>query len=252
MYDVNAFPQIHPARLPRRSAMLHQMCFYPVLVTQGPITKARTPRLPEPTGPREGTVGQGRDLRLLITGDSSAVGVGVQTQDDALSGQLTGRLAKRSRVDWQLVAKCGNTTPATLAQLHHAKPRPVDVAVVGLGVNDITSGTTLTSWLHRTDALIDHLRDDLGAQHIYFSGIPPLWQFPVLQNPLRWTLGHQAERFDRALRQHLSARGDATWITLDLGLNESNMAADGYHPDATVYAQWARALHDRICLDLNI
>ena len=232
--------------------MMHKMCFYPVLLTQGPWIRARTPRLPEPTGPREGIIGEGRDLRVLITGDSSAAGVGVRTQDDALSGQLTRRLAKRARVDWQLVAKCGNTTPMALAQLHAAKPRPVDVAVVGLGVNDITTGTTLTTWLRRTDAMIDHLRHDLGAKHVYLSGIPPLWQFPSLLNPLRWTLGHQAERFDRALRQHLAARGDATWITLDLGLNESNMAEDGYHPGPTVYGEWARAVSDRIFVDLRI
>ncbi|PVA06694.1 SGNH/GDSL hydrolase family protein [Thalassorhabdomicrobium marinisediminis] len=252
MSDIQSFPQIHPARLPRHSRWLHKMCFYPVLLTQGPWIKARTPRLPEPEGVREGVLGEGPDLRVLIAGDSSAAGVGVDTQDDALSGQLTRRLARRARVDWQLVAKCGNTTPTALRQLQKAQPRPVDVAVVGLGVNDITSGATVSQWLRRTDALIDHLRGDLGAQQVYLAGIPPLWQFPVLQNPLRWTLGHQAERFDRALRQHLAARGDATWITLDMGLSEDNMAPDGFHPGPVVYAEWARAVADRIFVDRKL
>ncbi|MDA9318629.1 SGNH/GDSL hydrolase family protein, partial [Octadecabacter sp.] len=54
--------------------------FYPVLVTQGPFIKFRTPRLQEPKGARMGVIGQGPDLRLLIVGDSSAAGGGVATQ----------------------------------------------------------------------------------------------------------------------------------------------------------------------------
>ena len=50
----------------------------PVLVAQAVVTRARLPRLPEPEGQRHGVIGRGPLLRVLITGDSSAAGVGVQ------------------------------------------------------------------------------------------------------------------------------------------------------------------------------
>ncbi|WP_375281250.1 SGNH/GDSL hydrolase family protein [Pseudooctadecabacter sp.] len=252
MSDTHSFPQIHPAPLAGHSALLHRLCFYPVLFTQGPYVKMRTPRLPEPEGARSGVVGNGKPLRVVIVGDSSAAGVGVAHQKHALSGQLTRRLATRTRLDWDLVAKCGNTTPMALRQLKSANPARADVAITGLGVNDITSGTPLGTWLRQTDDLIDHLKDHLGVRHVYMAGIPPLSQFPRLQGPLRWVLGHQAERFDRALRDHLGARGDATWITLDVSLDHSNMAEDGYHPREDVYAEWARTLSDRMAIDLGV
>ena len=43
----------------------------PVLVAQAVLTRARMPRLPEPPGQRQGVVGKGPLLRLLIAGDSS-------------------------------------------------------------------------------------------------------------------------------------------------------------------------------------
>ncbi|WP_172605669.1 SGNH/GDSL hydrolase family protein [Shewanella benthica] len=68
------------------------------------------PILAEATGGRSGRLGEGRPLSLLVVGDSAAAGVGVETQDDALSGCLTRVLAQKYCVDWSLVAKSGNTT----------------------------------------------------------------------------------------------------------------------------------------------
>ena len=239
-------PTVHPAPLMGHRALLHRAAFYPVLVGQGPIVKARALRLSEPKGDRAGVTGNGTDLRLLVTGDSSAAGVGVTSQRQALTGQVVQRLSQRFRVDWRLIAKCGNTTPMTLAMLRRAKPARADVAVTGLGVNDITSGTSLRRWLAQTEELLDYLRDHVGVRRTYVSGLPPLSQFPLLPNPLRWSLGHQAERFDRALRDLLHDRAEARYITLDMALHDRNMAEDGYHPGPEVYAAWADVIADRL------
>lgn len=242
MARLHDIPQIHPAPLTLPVAAIHQIAFYPVLFTQGPYIKWRTVKLPEPLGPRAGRLGKGRDLRMLICGDSSAAGVGVRHQSQALSGHLARRLARHVCLDWQVIAKCGNTTPMALNQLRRARPQGADVAVIGLGVNDITSGTPLNRWQEQVADLLDHLTSDLGVSHIYYSGIPPLAQFPALANPLRWTLAHQAERFDKALRQLLGERDNTSWITLDMSLNASNMAEDGFHPAEPVFAAWADAI----------
>ena len=53
------------------------LMFYPLLVAQAVATRRRAPTLPEAEGEREGRVGEGDRLALLIVGDSSAAGVGV-------------------------------------------------------------------------------------------------------------------------------------------------------------------------------
>ena len=67
-----------------------KLALAPLLVAQALATRRRAPVLPEAEGPREGRVGRGAGaLRLLIAGDSSAAGVGVAHQRDALAGHLT-------------------------------------------------------------------------------------------------------------------------------------------------------------------
>lgn len=242
MSDTNTDITVHPARLSGPWHALYRFAFYPVLFIQGPFIRWNTVKLPEPDGPRAGVTGIGPDLRLLILGDSSAAGVGVQTQSDALSGQIATRLADQVRLDWQLVARSGDTTPQALAHIKAAQPRPVDIAVLALGVNDILCGTTRTTWLKQTETLIDYLTKDLGVGHVYVSGLPPVWQFPRLPNPLRWTLGSRAARFDRGLRRMLESRRDATMVPADISLHADVMSVDGFHPGPWVYSEWARAI----------
>lgn len=251
-FDPFAPSLVHPAPLSKPMAAVHRLAFYPVLVTQGPFIKMRTPRLQEPKGARDGVVGDGPDLSLLIVGDSSAAGVGVASQSQALSGRLAYGLAPYARLDWQLVARCGDTTPMSLARVKSVQPRRADIAVVALGVNDIMRGTRLAKWLEQTEALVDHLTATLGVAHVYLSGLPAVSQFPRLPDPLRWCMGHQAERFDRGLRGFVAARTDTTLIPADMALNEDNMAEDGFHPGPKVYAFWADLIVAKVRSDRGL
>ncbi len=92
------------------------------------------PVLPEPEGPRAGTVGHGPALRLLVVGDSAAAGVGARTQDEALCGQLAVALAPMLRLQWQLLAFTGATTADMLQRLREEPAAKVDVVLTSLGV----------------------------------------------------------------------------------------------------------------------
>jgi hypothetical protein len=76
----------------------------PVLLAQGKRLRRTAPTLPEPAGEREGIIGDGPTLRLLILGDSAAAGVGADTQEAALAGQLAVALAPTFRLHWKLLA----------------------------------------------------------------------------------------------------------------------------------------------------
>lgn len=234
----------------RGRALIATALTAPVWLAQGLHLALTAPRLPEAAGPRAGRIGAGR-LRLLIAGDSSAAGVGAHTQAQALSGRLAAALADLEP-DWRLVARTGATTAATLARLRALPPAPADVAVLALGVNDVTRAVPLARWLDAQAALIGHLTGDLGARRVVLTGVPPMGAFPALPRPLRGVLGARASRFDAALAELVAQRPEVRHLAFDPALLDPGlMAEDGYHPGPVLYARWADALARAIRADLT-
>lgn len=222
----------------------------PLLVAQALATRRRLPRLPEAEGPREGVVGTGsRMLRLLIGGDSSAAGVGVATQDQALAGHTARELARRvdAAVAWRLVARSGLTT-AQCADLlaDAAEPWRADVAVFALGVNDVIEQVPARRAVAARQRLLNLLRERAGVRHVVFMPLPPVHRFPGLPQPLRWVMGADARRHDRALARWAARRDDASHVPIDLPLDPKVMASDGFHPGEPVYRVCALALAEHI------
>lgn len=232
--------------------MLHfltQLALSPVLIPQAIGVVRRALRLPEAAGPRSGTLGSGPPLSLLIVGDSSAAGVGVDTQKEALAGQLAALLAQDFTVTWQLHAKTGATTRSTLKSLRRLLPFKAEVIVTALGVNDVTHATPYPLWMRSQRRLLHHLQGTHRPHHIYVTAVPPLGSFPLLPNPLRWSIGRQAMRFDTALSQHIATMPGATHVALKLPMDTSLMAKDGFHPSPAIYAVWAKEMASRIISD---
>ncbi|WP_425040235.1 SGNH/GDSL hydrolase family protein [Primorskyibacter sp. S187A] len=225
---------------------LRSLALLPLLVAQGLFVAARATRLPEPPGPREGRIGAGPPLSLLILGDSSAAGVGASTQDKALAGQLTTALARDFTVHWRLTARSGATTRSTLSEMARAPVFPCDVAVVALGVNDVKNGMPLAKWRQSYAALLVRLTKENNTQHIIACGVPPMGAFPLLPNPLRRTLGNRAAQFDRALQEICAQTPEAHHLAFDLPMTEDLVAQDGFHPSEQLYALWAVILAQHI------
>ena len=207
----------------------------PLYLVQALTTIARTERLPEAGGPRAGVIGHGPELRLLILGDSSAAGVGVQDQSAALAGQMLTHLAPHHRVIWDLRARSGVTTRAARGLL--AGAGDCDVAVLALGVNDVLRQTSEARFARAYASVLDDLRARHGARVILASAVPPLGQFPAFPEPWRSHLGARADRLDARLRALCAARG-AQHVPFDLALSTGMLARDGFHPGAPVYAEW--------------
>jgi lysophospholipase L1-like esterase len=168
----------------------------PLLVAQAVATRARMPRLPEAAGERAGVVGRGPLLRLLIVGDSSAAGVGVAEQSQALAGYLTKALAAQAavRVQWRLLARAGLTSAQCLDQLLSKAALEADVAVVVLGVNDVIDQVPSQRAVAAREAIANRLRNGHGVAHVVFAPLPPVQHFPGLPQPLRWIAGRDAKR----------------------------------------------------------
>jgi hypothetical protein len=156
-----------------------------------------TPRLPEPPGPRQGSAGAGRPLRLLIAGDSAAAGVGAATQAAALLGRLVARLAHHFCVSWQLMARTGIAIADLVAQLEAAPRQAFDVCVLSVGVNDVTRGTSARRWLELQGRLVELLTMEFEVRHVLLACIPPMQYFPALPHPLGWYLGKRSAHLNQ-------------------------------------------------------
>ena len=218
----------------------------PVLAAQALYVIARAERLPEAEGPRAGTTGTGPDLRLLILGDSSAAGVGVSHQDEALAGHLTRQLAPAYKVNWRLIARSGITTAGAFDLAHRAQAEPFDVAITALGVNDATRLRAPESFAADQARLGALLRTRFGVRHIIRSAVPPLGQFRFLPQPLRREIGACASALDLALQTLCERESDACHLPFDAPLRPEMLASDGFHPGAPIYAEWGRRLAEMI------
>ncbi|HSE13783.1 MAG TPA: SGNH/GDSL hydrolase family protein [Rudaea sp.] len=213
----------------------------PLLVAQGMYARRTVVRLDEPPGARSGSEGTGPTLRLLIAGDSAAAGVGAATQREALSGQLVAQLRTSFHVHWRLIATSGHAVRDMIGQLQSAEPERFDVALVSVGVNDVTGRTRSATWVERQATLIELLENRFGVGHILLSSLPPMHAFPALPQPLRWYLGMRAAQLNGMLRRIADAEARCEFLPIELPLEPRYMAADGFHPGAPAYSVWAQA-----------
>lgn len=222
----------------------------PLLIAQAVAARKRAPVLPEAAGPRRGSVGDGMPLRVLIVGDSSGAGVGVETQDQALAGHLTRTLAAQTtrRIDWALHAKTGVTTALALKLLQDGSPEPADVAVAVLGVNDVVDQVAPQRAVAHRAALADWLLANAGVRHVVFAPLPPMHRFPLLPQPLRWIAGRDAASHDAAMARWAATRRDVSHVPIALELAPHTMASDGFHPGEPVYRTCGEALARHIAL----
>lgn len=223
----------------------------PLLVYQGRRVRQQVPILPEPSGDRLGTTGSGPALSLLVTGDSAAAGVGAQSQQQALLGQIVEGLADRFTVRWKLHAATGATTASTIARLRDLAPTTFDVIVTSLGVNDVTAMVRRAKWLDQQKLLRQEMIELFRPKLILLSGFPPVHSFPALPQPLRWYLGRRSTEFDRLLAREVAQESQIRHLPLSFAHGEELMASDGFHPGPPAYALWGQHVAETILHELT-
>ena len=224
----------------------------PLLLAQAVYTRRSLPKLPEAAGPRQGTAGRGAAvLGLLIVGDSSAAGVGVAHQREALAGCLSRALAQQlgGRVRWQLCARAGVNSAQARSLLLDAAP--ADVAVVVTGVNDVVGQVRPARAMAAREALLHALRQRCGVRHTVMTPVPPMQAFAGLPQPLRWLAGRDAAAHERALTHWAKLQPGVSHLPFDLPLDDASLlATDGFHPGAALYRRWGDALACHIAAEV--
>ncbi|MFG0587923.1 SGNH/GDSL hydrolase family protein [Acinetobacter sp. YQ_14] len=215
----------------------------PIVAIQGIKVRKNTPSLPEASGDREGVVGSGKPLSLLIIGDSAAAGVGVATQKDALSGAIITELYSEFTLTWKLQAQTGDTTQQVIQAAKQISDQKYDIVITSIGVNDVTKFTSARSWLKQQKQLFIDIQNRFNPKLIIVSGVPPMQHFPALPNPLAWLFGKYAAQMNQVLQQWLMPQDKFKFIQYDIkefqALNLP-MASDGFHPSKEIYAIWGQ------------
>jgi lysophospholipase L1-like esterase len=201
--------------------------------------------LPAPLGRPSGVVGQGeRAVRLLVVGESSAVGVGVRSYDETLAAHIAAIYSERARcvVRWSTIGKSGATVDELLALLarHPHGSLKADIVVMAIGVNDVLRFRSPLHWRRSLRSLMDLLRVSTGCQLMLLSPIPPLWKFALLPVPLRYVLGAQALALDCVSRFVVARDSRVRHLRIPLLDQTSMLCEDRFHPSSHGYREWAR------------
>lgn len=214
----------------------------PVLLVQGLIVKIRTPILPEASGDPTGLIeGPGDPVELIVLGESTVAGIGVQTYDQALASQTArafGKIINRC-VRWRAVGRTGMMAGDLDAGfLKEAVSSRADIIMISLGVNDVLHMHSPRRYTRDLCVLIAEVRRIFGDIPIMLAGIAPVGCFPAIPQPLRYILGLRARVLDRAaavLSHSLKKVYHCPGFT-PLDIIRASFASDGFHPNLFGYS----------------
>jgi lysophospholipase L1-like esterase len=191
-------------------------------------------------------------LRLVLLGDSAAVGVGVEWLSDTVGGQLARLLAEGTaeagprHVLLSSVGVAGSRSADLATQVARALlgERP-DVAVVLIGAHDATALRGPDESAEHLGSAVRRLRD-AGVQ-VVVGTCPDLGAIRSIAPPLRQVTGWLGRRTARAQARVVEEAGG---VVVDLAeetgavfrADAGTLCFDGFHPSADGYRVWAYAL----------
>jgi lysophospholipase L1-like esterase len=224
----------------------------PVSALQGLWLRRTAIRLPEATGARTGVSGSGEEFHLLALGDSIIAGVGTGSMDASLPVQFAHALAKTRQcsVHWHTQGANGADIAdlrTTLSRFH--QEQQADVILISIGVNDVTGLSSTRYWRLQVNQLVTELRHKWPRARVIFAGLPPMGQFPLPPQPLRFTLGQRAATLDAIAAGIISRKPGMLHIPTEINPLTQEFCADGFHPSAESCANWAAVLAQRFEAD---
>lgn len=240
----------------------------PIIIIQAIWVRRKTLRLPEPAGARQlkselsDTKSEDKKipLNVLVIGDSAAAGVGVSTQSDALTGKLYQALSQSFgglyAVSVTLHARTGITSSDVITLLKQEQSYRYHVAVVSIGVNDVTRFSSLTIWRNNLRQIHHFLLQKFLCSLVIYSALPPMHAFPAIPQPMRFMLGQRASLLNRVLASTIGIMPFSRLLQLNL-FNVNSvaiaelMAEDGFHPSRVGYALWAEQIVTLINKELS-
>ncbi|HZN20283.1 MAG TPA: SGNH/GDSL hydrolase family protein [Micromonosporaceae bacterium] len=191
-------------------------------------------------------------LRLVLLGDSAAMGVGVDRLADTVGGRLAAMLTRdcARRVELSSVAVAGSRSADLATQVARAllATRP-DVALILVGAKDATGLRRPSDAAAHVAAAVRRLRE--AGAGVVLGTCPDLGAAWAFAPPLRQVIGWLGQQVARAqARAALEAGASVVDLATETGpvfrADPGTLCADGYHPSADGYQVWAHALYPAV------
>lgn len=220
----------------------------PVLLVQARRLRREIPTLPDAASPWQGAIDGPDPVRILVLGDSTAAGVGVATQSDALPGNLARAILENwgRGSTWNAVGKSGATARDIIElYLDEASEEEYDLIFVSIGANDALVGRPRSAFRLDVRKILRRLRATSPNALILMSSLPAFFQFSSLPNPLRWALYLHSNSLELAARRVADGEPGVIMSPPPPPYTEGFFASDLFHPSAAGYRDWVEfALSD--------
>lgn len=185
--------------------------------------------------------------RFLALGDSYTIGEGVpatgrwpvRLRELAVRGGVSIRMPR-------IIARTGWSTDELARAVDEAAPRgPFGLVSLLIGVNDQYRGYPTDDYRRRFEALLDRAVTLAGAEpgRVIVLSIPDWGVTPFAASRDSARITAAIDEHNLVNREAALARGarhlDVTTLSRERGREPAMLAADGLHPSAAMYAEWA-------------
>lgn len=234
----------------------------PIMYVQGKRIRASVPKLPEAKEPK-GIINlpkSRKTIQLLVLGESTIAGVGVNTHKEGFTGTLAKELSYlfQCTIHWNVYAKSGYTAQKITKKLvPKIQENPIDLVVIGIGGNDAFTLNSPKKWRKAIQELLDTLQSKYPLTPIVFCNMPPIKEFPAFTALLKSTMGTLVEILGKELQKVIIDYNDvyyygeiitlAQWIKRhELKASKADFFSDGVHPSKLTYQTWAKEIAVKI------
>lgn len=195
------------------------------------------------------------EARIVLLGDSTVTGPGLESCTDLWSHQVARRLALEHRVRLLSVAVGGSRARDVLVrQLPDALKLEPHLAVISVGANDAMHGSPL----RRVEADLDAIAAAFGeaGTGVVLSGLGDLGNIPRLRFPLKVLASMRSRAVDRIHARVAARHGHVVKVPIAQRSDEFFRSADVFcpdlfHPNRAGHAVWADAAYPVIAAALG-
>lgn len=211
--------------------------------------------LPDGTGPVDPAdlPADAEPLELVVLGDSSAAGLGVDSPDELPGTRIARGVAEESGrpVALTTYAIVGSTSKELAAQVQAALRTPPQLALVIIGANDVTARQSVAACAALLGSAVGKLR--AAGVGVVAGTCPDLGAIRPIPQPLRSVASSWSLALGRAQRRAVEAAGGHAVPLADLLSPEfltrpqEFFSTDRFHPSAAGYEAAAKLLLPALC-----
>lgn len=228
---------------PPTTTALYSWAMFPVYAWQGIRLRMRIERLLPAPVPTEGAFsGNSPEVRLLVMGDSTVAGVGMETLEDTLAFSIAKSVHEETGRPVRWRAAGGNSATASDLRdfiVPHVEQRDWTHIALSVGINDMKNFHMVRRFKRDFGALLYAVRTRFPHARIVWCPIPDMRQCPALPTTLGRILAARAELINAMGARMCRERGAIVTGPVPPQSIDA-FARDGFHPNGEGYRVWGR------------